>query len=206
MKLAIVGGNGFIGKSIIKEALINNIKVCYLSRNKGEDPVFKNDSITWLQSDIFNIDINTVKIIENYDILIHLVGIINNKNLYRKINTNSVEQSVELCKKANIKNIVFLSANGGGKEYLDSKLKAENIIKNSNLNYLIVKPGLIYGKDRISSYLPVIPIKILAFFKIKFFEKVYPVSVKKVSKKIISVIINKPLLKDILTLDELKNK
>ncbi|MGX7070439.1 NAD(P)H-binding protein [Gemella bergeri] len=118
------------------------------------------------------------------------------------MNTLSVKKSIELCKKSNIKKLVFISAQGGFKSYLNSKLEAEKLIINSGLDYLIVKPGLMYGKNRLSSYLNVIPIKIFSTLGIKFFKNVYPLPVETIARKIVS---NLELNCTFLTLDNLKN-
>lgn len=180
MNILLIGGSGFVGNSIISKALEKNINISYLSRNKT------NNNITWIQGDIFNID--NISIEENFDVAIHLIGTIKNKNLYSKLNTQSVQQSIELCKKHNIKKLVYVSAQGGFKDYLNSKKAGENLVEHSNLDYLIIRPGLMYGTNRISSYFNVIPIKILSSFEIPFFKNVYPLPVEKVADKVLEAI------------------
>ncbi|MGX7068844.1 NAD(P)H-binding protein [Gemella bergeri] len=169
--------------------------VSYLSRTAN------NTELPWICANIFSGNTLNLKNY-NFDIAIHLIGTIKNKNQYSKINTLSVKKSIELCKKSNIKKLVFISAQGGFKSYLNSKLEAEKLIINSGLDYLIVKPGLMYGKNRLSSYLNVIPIKIFSTLGIKFFKNVYPLPVETIARKIVS---NLELNCTFLTLDNLKN-
>ena len=155
MNILLIGGNGFVGQALIKKFKKFNVDVSYLSRTK--DHSISKEEATWIQGDIFNLD--NIMIKESYDITIHLIGTIKNKKLYSKLNTESVAQTIKLCQKHNINKLVYFSANGGFKQYLESKVAGEILVKDSKLDYLIVRPGLMYGKDRLTSYFNVLPIK-----------------------------------------------
>lgn len=199
MNILLIGGNGFVGKEFIRLAVNRNINISYLSRNKINEAEFK--SISWIQGDIFSID--DIYIEEKFDVAIHLVGTIKNKQLYKKINTESVAKSLQLCSKYNIKKLVYFSAKGGFADYYNSKKNAEQIIEQSNIDYLIVRPGLMYGTNRLSSYFNVIPIKLFATLGISFFKNVYPLPVSKVVTNVINTITNNPTVK-YLDIEEIK--
>ena len=127
---------------------------------------------------------------ECYDIVIHLIGTIKNKNLYSKLNTQSVAQTIKLCQKYNINKLVYFSANGGFRQYIESKAAGERLVKNSKLDYLIVRPGLMYGKDRLTSYFNILPIKFFSKLGITFFKNVYPLPVEKVAESVVKAILN----------------
>ena len=170
MNILLIGGNGFLGESLLEEALKNNINISYLSRHKIKNKELNH--INWIQEDIFNIE-------------------------------ESVAKSIQLCSKLNINKLVYISANGGFKDYFNSKKQAEEFVKSSSLNYLIVRPGLMYGASRPTSYLNVLPIKIFSALNISFFKNVYPLPVSKVSEKIIFSLINKPRT-NYLNIEDLK--
>lgn len=202
MNILLIGGNGFVGKEFIRLAVNRNINISYLSRNKINEAGFK--SISWIQGDIFSIDdIYDIYIEEKFDVAIHLVGTIKNKQLYKKLNTESVAKSLQLCSKNNIKKLVYFSAKGGFADYYNSKKEGEKIVEQANINYLIVRPGLMYGTNRLSSYFNVIPIKLFATLGINFFRNVYPLPVSKVINSVIDTIINKRSVK-YLDLKEIK--
>ena len=186
MNILLIGGNGFVGQALIKEFMKYRVDVSYLSRTQNHS--ISKDEATWIQGDIF--DIENILINEKYDIAIHLIGTIKNKNLYSKLNTESVSQSIKLCQKHKIKKLVYFSANGGFKRYLESKLAGERLVKDSKLDYLIVRPGLIYGKDRLTSYFNILPIKFFSKLGIPFFKNVYPLPVEKVAKSVVKSILN----------------
>ena len=186
MNILLIGGNGFVGQALIKEFTENKVKVSYLSRTQNHS--ISKDDATWIQGDIFDLD--NIMINENYDIIIHLIGTIKNKNLYSKLNTESVAQTIKLCKKHNINKLVYFSANGGFRQYIESKAGGERLVKNSKLDYLIVRPGLMYGKDRLTSYFNILPIKFFSKLGIPFFKNVYPLPVEKVAKSVVKSILN----------------
>ena len=78
MNILLIGGNGFVGQALIKEFKKYNVKVSYISRTQNHS-IYK-DEATWIHGDIF--DIENILINEKYDIAIHLIGTIKDKNLY----------------------------------------------------------------------------------------------------------------------------
>ena len=186
MNILLIGGNGFVGQALIKEFTENKVKVSYLSRTQNHS--ISKDDATWIQGDIFDLD--NIMINENYDIIIHLIGTIKNKNLYSKLNTESVAQTIQLCKKHNINKLVYFSASSGFRQYIESKVGGEILVKDSKLDYLIVRPGLMYGKDRLTSYFNVLPIRLFSKLGITFFKNVYPLPVEKVAESVVNAILN----------------
>ena len=186
MNILLIGGNGFVGKALINELRKKRIKVTYISRSQNYS--ISKDEATWLQGDIF--DIENIVINEKYDIAIHLIGTIKNKNLYSKLNTESVAQTIKLCQKQNINKLIYFSANGGFKQYIESKRNGEKLVVDSKLNYLIVRPGLMYGKDRLTSYFNILPIKLFSKLGITFFKNVYPLPVEKIVESLVKTILD----------------
>ena len=186
MNILLIGGNGFVGKALIKEFKKYNVKVSYLSRSQNHS--ISKDEANWIQGDIFNSE--NIITNEKYDIAIHLIGTIKNKKLYSKLNTESVAETIKLCQKHNINKLVYFSANGGFKQYLESKVAGEILVKDSKLDYLIVRPGLMYGKDKLTSYFNVLPIKFFSKLRITFFKNVYPLPVNKVAESVVNAILN----------------
>ena len=185
MNILLIGGNGFVGQALIKEFTKHKVAVSYLSRTQNHS--ISKDKAIWIQGDIFDLD--TIIIKKCYDIVIHLIGTIKNKNLYSKLNTESVAQTIKLCQKHNINKLVYLSANGGFKRYLESKAAGEILVKDSKLDYLIVRPGLMYGKDRLTSYFNIL-LKFFSKLGISFFKNVYPLPVEKVAESVVKAILD----------------
>lgn len=155
MKVLITGGSGVIGSMLTKYFVKNNYEVyyTYLTNNLPYDnghklDITKNKESTKLITEI------------NADVVIHTVALTNvdlcetNHQLAESINVIGTSNIVEACKITGSK-IVFVSTsavfNGEKKEYSENdsefpisnygltKLKAEKIIRESDLSYLILR-------------------------------------------------------------------
>lgn len=70
MKIAIAGGNGFIGKALTKELLAHHHQVVILTRNKGrQDSGSRVEYVQWLSKETDSADA-----LENTDLFINLAG------------------------------------------------------------------------------------------------------------------------------------
>ncbi len=147
--ILITGGNGFVGRNLVpllKNKKKYNIKI--LSRKKGWD--LKN----------YNSIKNSFK---NIDTIIHLAY---SKNYPENI--KMTENLIKVSKENKIKKIILLSSMSAKRNHPDAygknKLEIENMIKNSGLNYTILRPSIIYGKGSKSFDFMINYIKKIPFF------------------------------------------
>ena len=151
-KLVITGANGFVGKNLRNFLKNQQISCLSIARKrfrhfKFEQPVISNN---------YTIS-KIVSKAKNYDCLIHLVGIgkQNPGEDYFSTNVNLTKKIIDICKKAKIPRIIYLSGLGVSKNstssYFISKFLSEELIKKSGLNYTIFRPSYIIGKDDLLS-------------------------------------------------------
>ena len=151
-KIIVTGASGFIAKNLRKYLSEKNIELISISRKD-----FKNFNC---ETKIISKDYeekNLFKKIQNSEALIHLVGIgkqsVNTD--YDMINTDLTKHVVNLCKKARIKKIIFLSGLGVSSNtslgYFISKYNAEKQIIDSGIDFTIFRPSYIIGKDDLLS-------------------------------------------------------
>ncbi|MDH3192119.1 MAG: NAD(P)H-binding protein [Nitrosopumilus sp.] len=147
-QVVVTGASGFVARNVRKFLFENNIKTISISRNNFKK--FKNE--TKIVSKNYD-EKNILPKIRKSHALIHLVGIgkqtVNND--YSLINLEFTKKIINLCKKANIKKIVYTSGLGVSKNttlgYFISKYRAEQQIINSKLDFTIFRPSYIVGKD-----------------------------------------------------------
>jgi len=150
-RIVITGANGFIARNLRR--FLNEKKIatiCIARRN------FRNykSEIKIISTEFSHIPISKLK---NSNSLIHLIGIGKEtlENSYQSTNIELTEKIIRLCKKAKIKKIIYNSGLGVSKEttssYFISKLKAEQLIVNSGLDYTIFRPSYILGTDDLLS-------------------------------------------------------
>jgi len=151
LRIAITGANGFVARNlrrILYEEKIHSI--CIARRN------FQNyKSETKIISEKYSTKLVTQ--IKNCDALVHLIGTgrETRENGYQETNVELTKKIVEICKKAKIKKIIYNSGLGVSENstssYFISKLKAEQSITKSGLDYTIFRPSYIIGKDDLLS-------------------------------------------------------
>jgi len=133
-RVIVSGAKGFVGKNLRKFLSKNKITSIPLSRNnfkKNQFPSLKNASH-----------------------FVHLAGIgseLIDQDSFVKVNIELTKTVINLCKKNNIKNIIYFSGLGVSKKsrssYFISKFNAEQLIKKSGLQYTIFRPSYILGVD-----------------------------------------------------------
>ena len=144
--VVITGANGFVGKNIGKILAKNGFQVTGIIR-KGK--------VTFGRT-IISKDLSEKKLIQKIkgaDALLHFIG--NGEQSiesdYQKTNVCLTQNAVTLCKKAEIRKIIYISGLGVDKKttlgYFISKYKAEQEITSSCLDYTIFRASYIIGKD-----------------------------------------------------------
>ena len=147
LRVAITGANGFVATNTRDFLNKKGVKLYSIARRNFS----AHKSETKIISPTTNINEISSKI-KNCDALIHLIGSgrASSNSPYKTVNLNLTKKIIQICKKSNIKKIVYLSglgiSNNSISLYFRSKYKAEQEIINSGLDYTIFRPSYIIGK------------------------------------------------------------
>ncbi len=141
MKVLLIGGRGYLGRSVSKN--LSKYKIYTFDRSKGPKNHFQG-SIT-----SFN---DVKKAIEGMDVIINLVGLSPIKkpeNSYSKVHVLGVRNILfGLTPKQRLIHISALGADSSSKnEYLRTKGKAELLIEGSKAKYAIIRPSILFSKE-----------------------------------------------------------
>lgn len=156
--ILVTGSDGFVGKNLLETFLKIKKKViliCFLKNGtKLPDSLVKSLGIKIVYGDITRKeDLERVFNEHKIDYVIHLAAIIHSNDLEDFINVNihGTRNLVEISKRK-IKKIIFIStdlvlySNLVKNYYTETKRAAQEIIKRSGIDYVILYPTPIYGK------------------------------------------------------------
>lgn len=160
-KIAVTGGAGFVGRHLAERFPASDVVA--VSRRTGVE--------------IDDVDA-LAKAFAGCEVVAHCAGInreIGNQT-YRKVHVDGTRAVVEAAQRAGVKRIVMLSFLRArpdcGSPYHESKWAAEELVRDSGLDYTILKAGMIYGHgdhlvDHVSHSVHTIPV----FATVGFHEK-----------------------------------
>ncbi|MFZ3089130.1 MAG: NAD-dependent epimerase/dehydratase family protein [Nitrospirota bacterium] len=167
--ILVTGGTGFLGRNLLKKLIHEKILFRCLVRDRKK--IDDNSRVEIIEGDILDRGILD-KATKDVDTVIHLAAIIksgDNSDLVR-VNVDGTRNLVDACITNGVKRIIYISSLDAGLKdtniYGKTKAIAEDIIKSSNIDHIILRPALVYGRgskdicllaDMIKRY-PVIPV------------------------------------------------
>ena len=167
--LFITGATGFIGHYFVRLLNKNNIKFCCLvkpsEKNSENDKFLRSNNAIVEYGNIFDKKVlNKVFSKYKFDKVVHLAAIIRSDRLddFNEVNVVGTRLLVENCEEFKINKLIFLSTDfvlyPYKNTYRDTKLEGENIIKNSNVKYTILRPTPVYGLDDDKNFITLFPL------------------------------------------------
>lgn len=130
----LVAGKGFVGTGV-GEKLEEEHEVKYLDRSEGD-----------YQTDItedFEID-------EEFDVLVHTIGLapgFNSAEAYQSVHVDGTRNLLENVKFDKMVYISALKADEVDHSFFRTKERSEELIKNSDKDYTIIRPSTIHGRN-----------------------------------------------------------
>ncbi len=149
-KIFITGATGFIGTYLIRKINIKEYDITCLVRKFSDKSEFR--KCKQIIGDIK--DINSFSDhLKGIGIVIHLAASLGttDKKIIRETNLTGTKNLIEASIKNKVKHFIQLSSTVAYVKtkgyYGITKLEADNLLKNSNLNYTILIPGFVYGRE-----------------------------------------------------------
>lgn len=146
----ITGASGFVGGHLVNDLLARGYKVRCLARSGKKENLLSARGAEVVIGDITSPE--TLRgVLGPDDLVVHLVGIIEGKGsaTFRAVHVEGTSNLVDEARRAGVKHFFYQSALGADKNswsgYLSTKAEAEEIVKQSGLNYTIFRPSLIIG-------------------------------------------------------------
>lgn len=149
--VAVTGASGFVGRHVVRELLSRGYGVRALVRDRAKARAALPAAATLVFGDVNDAQ-SLDDLARGCDAMIHLVGIIREAaegQTFRKMHVDATRSALRACAAAGITRYLHMSAIGvselGKTEYQRSKFEGEKLVRESDLDWTIFRPGLIHG-------------------------------------------------------------
>jgi uncharacterized protein YbjT (DUF2867 family) len=153
MRIAITGGTGFVGRHLASALVSSGHEVVLIARglDNRESGVKDLPNTRFFASDLSNVA-DLARAFSACGAVAHCAGISRQigKQTYQRVHVEGTRHVVEAARQSGVGKLALLSflrarpACGSG--YHESKWAAEEIVRNSRIDYTILKAGVIYGQ------------------------------------------------------------
>ncbi len=152
--ITVTGATGFVGRHLVGELLSRGhaVRAFVRCRTKASTVLGNHDNLELIVGDALEEqDCNAAT--EGSDSCIHLVGTLREHGsaTYERIHTAATRHMVAACNASGTTRYIQMSALGASPlseaAYLRTKFDAERAVRNSSLDWTILRPGLIHGPD-----------------------------------------------------------
>ncbi|KAI7989269.1 Uncharacterized protein LOK49_LG13G02849 [Camellia lanceoleosa] len=157
-KLFVLGGNGFVGSHVCKEALDRGLSVASLSRS-GRSSINESwaNNVIWHQGNLLSDD-SWKEALSGVTSVIACVGGFGSNSYMYKINGTANINAIRAAAEKGVKRFVYISAADFGmvnyllKGYYEGKRAAETeLLTKFPYGGVILRPGFIHGTRRVGS-------------------------------------------------------
>ena len=198
--ILIIGSTSFIGLPVVKKLLDKNYKIKCMVRTNNNISEIKNAANSRDMEIIFNLGdlCRQDSIFNNLKEVNTVIYLIDLKNI------SFIKNFIKAAERTTLKRVIFVSSTTVllpiQNKIKEDKLVSENLIKNSGLDYTILRPAMIYGSKNDGNFSKMINfIKKRGFF-LKFGSGnnlIQPIHIDDVAEAVIAVIETGTTLKKI---------
>lgn len=149
-KVCIIGGSGFVGRAIVRQAAAAGMQVTVACRHPERARDLQVYGARMVKADIAS-GKGLDEAVAGSDCVINLVGLLFERGRYTfdASHVHGTENVIDACKRAGVSQYLHMSALGAGEvpesSYAATKNQAEELVRASNLQWSIFRPSIIYG-------------------------------------------------------------
>jgi NADH dehydrogenase len=218
MRVALVGGTGFVGGYLVDAMLEAGHEPVLLVRPGSEAKVRQKDRVRMVSGDISSSDA-LATLIKGCDAVIYNVGILreipSEGVTYEACQYDGVVRTVDAAVDAGVNRFLLMSANGvkrPGTAYQETKLRAEEYAFKSGLDVTVLRPSVIFGDPKgtmefatqLHNDMVRLPVPAVGFFSGTSMEKgavvMSPVHIEDVAEAFVAALENDDTIGEVLPL------
>ena len=154
MRVAILGGTGFVGGYLVDALVDRGHRPVLLVRPGSERKVRHPEACDTVPGDVDHLG-DIVKLLNNSDAAIYNIGILREAKsrgvTYEALQYEGVVRLIEAADACGVARLLLMSANGvrpGGTPYQDTKFRAEERALRSTMRVTVFRPSVIFGDPR----------------------------------------------------------
>ena len=151
--ILVVGGSGFVGRHVVDRLATAGDRVVVPTRERDNARhLFVLPTVSVVAADV-NRAGELARLAQGAAAVVNLVGILNEtgSQTFRKAHVELAGLVIAACKAAGVRRLVHMSAlnadPAGPSRYLRSKGEAETAVAASGLDWTIVEPSVIFGRE-----------------------------------------------------------
>jgi NADH dehydrogenase len=171
MKVLVTGGTGVVGEGAVTALLKAGYEVRILAREAGDRAREWPKRVEAFPADVTD-PTSLFGAANGCDTVVHVTGIVEEKppeTTFTKVNVEGTDHVLAEAKRAGVRRFVYISSLGaerGKSAYHESKRRAEDLVRASKFEWVILRAGNVYGPgdEVISTFLtlfrtlPAVPI------------------------------------------------
>ncbi|MDA1013348.1 MAG: NAD(P)H-binding protein, partial [Planctomycetota bacterium] len=148
MNVMVAGGSGFLGRHVISELTSRGHRVVLLSR--GTRSEFETDDVECIACDVTVAKLPLDRM-RDCDAIVNLIGIKRESGdqSFARVHVEATKHLIEAAREVGLRRFIHISVVAARSDsrhrYHDTKWQAEELVRESGLDFTILKPGVIYG-------------------------------------------------------------
>ena len=170
MRILVTGGTGVIGESVVRGLHARGHGVRVLSRHAGRGEKWWPEGIEGWAGDVAN-EPSLRGSAEGCEVVLHIAGIVDEQppeRTFQRVNIDGTRYVVLEAERAGARKMIYVSSLGaerGQSPYHKSKYVAEDVVRAFSRDWVILRPGAVYGPGdeslsvllRMVRTLPIVP-------------------------------------------------
>lgn len=170
-RVSIIGGSGFVGRAIARQAVQAGYQVTVACRHPERARALLVEGVRLVRADIAT-GTGLTEAVADADVVINLVGLLFERGhqTFDAAHARGAANLVEVCEREGVSRYLHMSALGAdaasASRYARTKAAAEDVVLASSLEWTIFRPSIIYGAGdsffnkfrRLSELGPVLPV------------------------------------------------